>query len=249
MVAMATHEWGPELAASYDAGGGNMFSPTVLDPCVDVLAALAGDGPALEFAVGTGRVALPLSARGVPVTGIELSPHMAERLRAKPGADAVPVTVGDMTTTRVDGAFSLVYLVFNTIENVTSQDEQVGVFGNAAAHLAPGGRFVVEVEVPSLVGFPPGERGRVFDLSPDHVGIDTHDDPVGQLLSSHHWTLIDGRWVRDSGRYRYVWPSELDLMARLAGLRLEHRWAGWDRSPFTADSGSQVAVYRKPAGG
>ena len=163
-------------------------------------------------------MALPLSARGVPVTGIELSPPMAERLRAKPGADAVPVTIGDMTTARVDGAFSLVYLVFNTIENVTSQDEQVAVFANAAAHLAPGGRFVVEVEVPSLTGLPSGERGRVFDLSSGHVGIDTHDDPVGQLLSSHHWTLIDGRWVQDSGQYRYVWPSELDLMARLAGL-------------------------------
>jgi Methyltransferase domain len=249
MAAMATHEWGPEIAASYDAGSWEMFSPAVLGPCVDVLASLAGDGAALEFAVGTGRVALPLSARGVPVTGIELSPPMTERRRAKPGADAVPVTVGDMTSTRVDGAFTLVYLVFNTIENVTSQDEQVAVFGNAAAHLVPGGRFVVEVEVPSLVGFPPGERGRVFDLSPDHVGIDTHDDPVGQLLSSHHWTLIDGRWVQDSGQYRYVWPSELDLMARLAGLRLEHRWAGWDRSPFTADSASQVAVYRKPTGG
>jgi hypothetical protein len=150
-----------------------------------------------------------------------------------------------MTSTRVNGAFSLVYLVFNTIENVTSQDEQVAVFANAAAHLAPGGRFVVEVEIPSLTGLPSGERGRVFDLSPGHIGVDTHDDPVGQLLSSHHWTLIDGRWVQGSGQYRYVWPSELDLMARLAGLRLEHRWAGWDRSPFAADSASQVAVYRK----
>jgi SAM-dependent methyltransferase len=210
-----------------------------------VLASLAGDGPALEFAVGTGRVALPLSARGMPVTGIELSPPMAERLRAKPGADAIPVTIGDMTSARVEGAFSLVYLVFNTIENVTSQDEQVAVFANAAAHLAPGGRFVVEVEVPSVPRLPAGEHGRVFDLSSAHVGIDTHDDPVRQLQSSHHWTLIDGRWVQGFGQYRYVWPSELDLMARLAGLRLEHRWAGWDRSPFTADSTSQVAVYRK----
>jgi SAM-dependent methyltransferase len=243
---MATQVWGAEIAAVYDAESPEMFDPARLDPCVDVLASLADGGAALEFAVGTGRVALPLSARGVPVTGIELSPHMAERLRAKPGADAVPVTVGDMTTTRAGGPFSLVYLVFNTIENVTSQDEQVAVFANAAAHLAPGGRFVVEVEVPSLVGFPSAERGRVFDLSPGHVGIDTHDDPVGQLLSSHHWTLIDGRWVQGSGQYRYVWPSELDLMARLAGLRLAHRWAGWDRSPYTADSASQVAVYRKP---
>jgi SAM-dependent methyltransferase len=245
MAVMASYVWGAELAAVYDAGSQEMFDPALLDPCVDVLAALAGDGPALEFAVGTGRVALPLSARGVPVSGIELSPHMAGQLRAKPGADAVPVTVGDMTAARVDGTFTLVYLVFNTIENVTSQDEQVAVFANAAAHLGPGGRFVVEVEVPSLLGLPSGERGRVFDLSPDHVGIDTHDDPVRQLLSSHHWTLIDGRWIQDAGQYRYVWPSELDLMARLAGLRLEHRWAGWDRSPFTADSASQVAVYRK----
>jgi hypothetical protein len=212
---------------------------------VDVLASLAGDGPALEFAVGTGRVALPLSARGVPVSGIELSPHMAGQLRAKPGADAVPVTVGDMTTTRVDGAFTLVYLVFNTIENVTTQDEQIAVFANAAVHLAAGGRFVVEVEVPSIPHLPPGERGRVFDLSPGHVGIDTLDDPVGQLLSSHHWTLLDGRWVHGTGQFRYVWPSELDLMARLAGFRLEHRWGGWDRSPFTADSTSQVAVYQQ----
>jgi SAM-dependent methyltransferase len=245
MAAMPSDVWGAELAARYDGADGEMFSPARLDPCVDALASLAGGGPALEFAVGTGRVALPLSARGVPVSGIELSPHMAAKLRAKAGAGAVPVTIGDMTTTRVDGEFTLVYLVYNTIENVTSQDEQVAVFANAARHLAPGGRFVVEVEVPSLVGLPAGQRGRVFDLSPEHVGVDTHDDPVGQLLSSHHWTLVDGRWVLDSGQYRYVWPSELDLMARLAGLRLEHRWAGWDRSPFAADSGSQVAVYRK----
>jgi hypothetical protein len=249
MAAMATYVWGPELAATYDAECTGMFAPEVVGPCVDVLASLAGDGPALEFAVGTGRVALPLSARGVTISGIELSVPMADRLRAKPGADAIDVTIGDMTTTRVPGSFSLVYLVFNTIENVTSQDEQVGVFLNAAAHLAPGGRFVVEVEVPSLVGLPSGSRGRVFDLSAGHVGVDTHDDPVGQLLSSHHWTLIDGRWMQESGQYRYVWPSELDLMARLAGLRLEDRWAGWDRSPFTADSASQVAVYRKPLDG
>jgi SAM-dependent methyltransferase len=245
MAAMASYVWGAEAAATYDAESPEMFSPTLLDPCVDVLASLAGDGPALEFAVGTGRVALPLSARGVPVTGIELSPPMAERLRAKPGAEAVPVTSGDMTSTRVGGAFSLVYLVFNTIENVTSQDDQVAVFANAAAHLAPGGRFVVEVEVPSLVGLPSGARGRVFDLSPGHVGIDTHDDPVGQLLSSHHWTLVDGRWIQGSGQYRYVWPSELDLMAQLAGMRLRDRWEGWNRRPFTGDSRQHVSVWAK----
>jgi len=245
LAAVASYVWGQETAADYDAGSPEMFDPAVLGPCVDTLAALAGDGSALEFAIGTGRVGLPLSARGVPVSGIELSPHMAGQLRAKPGAEAVPVTIGDMTTTRLDGQFSLVYLVFNTIENVTGQDEQIAVFANAAAHLVPGGRFVVEVEVPTIGRLPPTERGRVFDLSPRHVGIDTHDDPVAQLLSSHHWTLIDGRWAHDTGQYRYVWPSELDLMARLAGLRLEHRWADWNRSPFTADSPSQIAVYGK----
>ena len=247
MAAVAIYVWDAETAADYDAATPGMFDPALLDPCVDVLASLAGDGPALEFAVGTGRVALPLSARGVRVSGIELSPHMAERLRAKPGADAVPVTVGDMATTRVDGEFTLVYLVFNTIENLTSQDEQVAVFANAAAHLAPGGRFVVEVEVPSIADLRSTDGGRVFDLSPRHVGIDTLDDRVGQLFSSHHWTLLDGRWVQGSGHFRYVWPAELDLMGRLAGFRLEHRWADWNRSPFTADSTSQVAVFQKNA--
>ena len=242
---MATYVWDAATAADYDTASPEMFDPALLGPCVDLLAALAGDGPALEFAVGTGRVALPLSARGVRVSGIELSPHMAARLRAKPGAGAVPVTVGDMTTTRLDGTFTLVYLVFNTIENVTSQDEQIAVFANAASHLAPGGRFVVEVEVPSVAGLLPSERGRVFDISPQHVGIDTLDDRAGQLFSSHHWTLLDGRWVQGSGQFRYIWPSELDLMARLAGFRLEHRWADWSRSPFTAGSASQVAVYQK----
>jgi hypothetical protein len=222
-----------------------MFAPEVLGPAVDVLAALAGSGAALEFAVGTGRVALPLSARGVPVTGIELSPHMADRLRGKPGASAVPVTVGDMASTRVPGEYSLVYLVFNTIMNVTTQEEQVAVFENAAAHLASGGRFVVEVGVPAVSGLPAGELGRVFDISDGHAGIDTIDDPVAQITTSHHWTLIDGQWRRYSAPYRYVWPSELDLMARLAGLRLENRWAGWDKAPFTGTSTSQVAVYQK----
>jgi SAM-dependent methyltransferase len=242
---MATVLWGAEAASVYDATSTGMFDPAVLGPTVDVLASLAGDGAALEFAVGTGRVALPLSERGVPVAGIELSPDMAAVLRAKPGAPAVPVTIGDMTSTRVPGAYSLVYLVFNTIMNVTTQDEQVAVFANAAAHLAPGGRFVVEVGLPAVAGLPAAELGRVFDVSPGHVGIDTIDDPVGQVTSSHHWTLIDGQWRQSSAPFRYVWPSELDLMGRLAGFRLEHRWAGWDRSPFTAASTSQVAVYRK----
>ena len=242
---MATVLWGAETASVYDATSAGMFEPAVLGPTVDVLASLAGNGAALEFAVGTGRVALPLSERGVSVAGIELSPDMAAVLRGKPGASAVPVTIGDMTSTRVPGVYSLVYLVFNTIMNVTTQDEQVAVFVNAAAHLSAGGRFVVEVGLPAVAGLPATELGRVFDISPGHAGIDTIDDPVGQITSSHHWTLIDGQWRRSSAPYRYVWPSELDLMARLAGFRLEHRWSGWDKAPFTAASTSQVAVYQK----
>jgi hypothetical protein len=242
---MATVLWGAETASVYDATSAGTFEPAVLEPTVEVLASLAGNGAALEFAVGTGRVALPLSERGVSVAGIELSPDMAAVLRGKPGASAVPVTIGDMTSTRVPGAYSLVYLVFNTIMNVTTQDEQVAVFANAAAHLAVCGRFVVEVGLPAVAGLPATELGRVFDISSGHVGIDTIDDPVGQITSSHHWTLIEGQWRRSSAPYRYVWPSELDLMARLAGFRLEHRWSGWDKAPFTAASTSQVAVYQK----
>jgi SAM-dependent methyltransferase len=229
----------------YDSTSAAMFDPAVLDPTIDLLVELSRGGPALELAVGTGRVALPLSARGVAVQGIELSPDMAEQLRAKPGADAVPVTIGDMTTTRVEGTFTLVYLVFNTVMNVTTQDEQVAVFANAAAHLRRGGCFVVEVVVPQLRRLPPGEAGRVFTLAADHVGIETFDDMVGQVSWSHHWIDVDGRMVRHSAPYRYVWPAELDLMGRLAGFRLRDRWAGWDRAPFTSDSLSQIAVFEK----
>jgi SAM-dependent methyltransferase len=218
MNAVASIMWDARLARHYDETSAEMFDPAVLGPTVDVLAELASaGGRALEFAVGTGRVALPLAARGVQVAGIELSPAMADVLRAKPGADAIDVTIGDMTTTRVSGSFSLVYLVFNTIMNVTTQEEQITILQNAAAHLSSAGRFVVEVGVPSFLLFPAAEPGRVFD-----------------------------QWVQASAPFRYVWPSELDLMARLAGLRLEHRWSGWDKSPFTAASTSQVAVYRKP---
>lgn len=242
---MVSQVWGREIAEVYDTVSAPMFAGEVLDPVVDVLAGLAGSGPALELAVGTGRVALPLSARGIPVSGIELSPHMVDQLRDKPGAEAVGVTVGDMTTTRVPGAFTLVYLVWNTIMNVTTQAEQAAVFANAAAHLAPGGCFVVEVGVPQVRRLPPGELGRVFMLEADHVGIETFDDVEGQVTWCHHWMAVDGRLVRHSAPYRYVWPAELDLMAQLAGLRLRDRWADWSRAPFRPKSAMQVAVYEK----
>ena len=242
---MGSIMWGRDLAEVYDATYSAKFDAAALAPVVDLLAELANGGPALEFAVGTGRVALPLQARGVAVHGIELSPHMVDQLRAKPAGDVVPVTVGDMTTTRLPGTFTLVYLVANTIMNVTTQDDQLAVFANAAAHLEPCGSFVVEVIVPQLRSVPRGETGRVFTLDPDHVGIETFDDLVGQIAWSHHWIEVDGRLVRHSAPYRYVWPSELDLMARLAGFRLRDRWDGWDKAPFTSDSTSQVAVFEK----
>jgi SAM-dependent methyltransferase len=237
--------WDAEFSAIYDEVYAEQASQSVVEPIAEALAALARGGAALEFGVGTGRIALALSELGIGVTGIELSPHMAERLRAKPGADAVPVIVGDMTTTRVDGSFALVYLVANAIMNVTTQDEQVAAVSNAAAHLEPGGRFVVSVIVPQPCAVPVGGKGHVFTFDQDHVGIETFDDPVGQIAWSHHWMAIGGRLVRHSAPYRYVWPSELDLMARLAGLGLEDRWADWDRCPFSADSVRHISVYEK----
>jgi SAM-dependent methyltransferase len=238
--------WGKEIAEAYDVTSAAMFEPTVLDPVVTTLAELAAGGRALEFAVGTGRVAIPLSRRGVEVHGIELSPHMAKQLRGKPGADSIGLTIGDMTSARVEGSFRVVYLVFNTIMNVTTQDEQVAVFVNAAAHLEPGGVFVVEVLVPQLRRLPPTEVGRVFTMADDHVGIETFDDVASQISWSHHWMQVDGRLVRHSAPYRYVWPAELDLMARLAGLQLRDRWSGWNREPFDSTSVDQVVVYERP---
>lgn len=242
---MASVTWDREIAAVYDQAYRHQFEPAVIAPMTALLAGLAADGPVLEFAVGTGRVALALSARGIPVHGIELSPDMARQMRGKPGASAVPVTIGDMTTTRVPGDFDLVYLVANTIMNVTAQDDQVEVFRNAAAHLRPGGYFAIEVIVPQLRRVPPGETSRVFTLDPGHVGIETFDDPARQIAWSHHWIEAGGRLVRHSAPYRYVWPSELDLMARIAGLCLRDRWADWNRAPFTGDSTSHVSVYEK----
>jgi hypothetical protein len=242
---MASIVWDGEIADVYDATYAALAEPSVVDPMVDVLAQLAGNGAALEFAVGTGRLALPLSARGIPVHGIELSPDMVEKLRGKSGADAVPVTIGDMTTTRLPDRFEVVYLVANSIMNVTTQEEQIAVFSNAAAHLVLGGYFVIELIVPQLRRVPPSEVARVFRLDADHVGIETFDDVVGQVAWSHHWIEVDGRLVRHSAPYRYIWPSELLLMAKITGFELQDRWSDWDRSPFTSESGRQVAVFVK----
>lgn len=242
---MPSNLWGQEIAEVYDAAAADRFAPEVLGPTVDLLAELAQGGPVLEFAVGTGRVALPLNAMGIDVHGIELSPAMADRLREKPGAERVGVTIGDMTTARAPGPYRLVYLVFNSIMNVTTQDEQVAVFVNAAVHLEPGGRFLVEVAVPQLPCPPAGAVGTAFLIDEDHVGVDTHDDPLGQITSSHHWMVVGDRMVRHSAPYRYIWPSELDLMARVAGLHREHRWAGWQKEAFTSNSTNLVAVYRR----
>jgi SAM-dependent methyltransferase len=235
-----------EVAARYDDTLGPMGSPEVLEPMLVVLAELAGTGSALEMAVGTGRVALPLAARGVTVSGIELSPDMVAQLRAKPGGKDMSVTIGDMATTRVDGTFRLVYLVFNTIGNLETQDRQLACFTNAAAHLEPGGSFVVEVGVPDLRRLVPGQDSVVFGHAPGYVGYDRYDDLVAQHAVSHHF-VADGAGVREFRTpFRFVWPSELDLMANVAGLELANRWADWNRSPFTRDSGSHVSVWRQP---
>ncbi|MEZ0166412.1 class I SAM-dependent methyltransferase [Kineococcus sp. LSe6-4] len=244
---MTGDPWGPEVARTYDEDTADLFAPGVLGPAVDVLTDLAGTGRALELAIGTGRVGLTLAARGVPVAGIELSPHMLAELRAKvaAGAPAVEVVEGDMATTRVDGEFSLVYLVFNTVTNLLEQDEQVGCFLNAARHLAPGGAFCVETFVPELQRLLPGESARPFDVSPDHLGVDTYD-LVACWVTSHHVRFApDGTASRFTSHHRYAWPAEYDLMARIAGLALESRWSGWDRSEFTAASRSHVSVWRK----
>lgn len=239
--------FGESVAAAYDESTAEMFEAEVVDPVVDFLAELAGDGGrALELGVGTGRIALPLARRGVEVHGVELSRAMVERLRAKPGGDAVGVTIGDFATTQVDGGFSLAYLVFNTIMNLTSQDAQVECFRNVAAHLEPGGCFVVEVAVPDLRRLPPGQDAVPFRVDGRRVGFDLYDVAT-QSVSSHHLEVVDGRGTYLSVPFRYVWPAELDLMARLAGLRPRGRWDGWTREPFTGESRQHVSVWEKPA--
>jgi SAM-dependent methyltransferase len=239
-----TEIWDERAARRYDTPGTGMFAPEVLGPTVDRLAALAGGGRALEFAVGTGRVAVPLAGRGVAVTGIERSPAMVDQLRTKVGADVIPVVVGDMTSATAPGTYALVYLVYNTISNLLTQDEQVACFHNAARHLSPGGRFVIELEVPELRALPPGRSAVVFRTEPGYIGLDTVD-VLNQHLVSHHFRFDDsGNAELFRSPHRYVWPAELDLMARLAGFHLESRHADWAGAEFVADSPSHVSVYR-----
>lgn len=238
--------FGETVAATYDDPADRVFQPEVIDATVSLLAELAGDGGALELAIGTGRIGLPLSQRGVPVRGIELSKAMAARLRGKPGGEAITVTIGDMATTRVEGTFTLAYLVFNTINNLTTQEAQVACFRNVAGHLVPGGQFVIETNVPPLRQLPPGQdilghrasQGRIVSYSFDHAS---------QNYDGHYAEFTDGTAQYRTIPFRYAWPSELDLMAQLAGLRLRDRWAGWNREPFTTDSRSHVSVWQKPA--
>jgi SAM-dependent methyltransferase len=244
--AVPEDHFGEHVAARYDEWDAALFEPEVVDPVVDFLAGLAGDGGALELGIGTGRIALPLAARGVRVHGIDLSSAMVARLKAKPGAEAIEVAIGDFATTRVDGTFALAYLIFNTIMNLTSQDEQVACFRNAAAHLAPGGCFVVEVGVPALRRLPPGETVRAFDVSAERLGFDEYD-VAAQGLVSHHYRVAGGELDVVAVPCRYVWPSELDLMAQLAGMTLRERWGGWRHEPFTSDSETHVSVWEKPA--
>jgi SAM-dependent methyltransferase len=243
---MPEDHFGEHVAARYDDSSAEMFQPEAVDPVVDFLAELAGGGAALELGIGTGRIALPLARRGVRVHGIDLSEAMVARLRAKPGGDEIPVTIGDFATTRVDETFTLTYLVFNTIGNLTTQDEQVECFQNAAAHLEPGGAFVIEVGVPSLRRLLPGQTVNTFAFSETYVGIDEFD-VANQGLVSHHFRAAGDAFKKRSIPFRYVWPSELDLMARLAGMRLRERWSGWTREPFTSESTRHVSVWEKPA--
>lgn len=238
--------WDDETAQSYDADSADKFAPEVLGPTLDFLARLAGPGAALELAIGTGRVGIPLAARGVPVTGIELSEAMVAQLRRKADEVTLPVVLGDMATTEVAGKFALVYLVWNTLSNLRTQGEQVECFHNAARHLSPGGRFVIELWVPPLRRLPPGETSVPMTVEEGQLVFDTYDLTTQQCTSHHYRTATDGTTRYSSGRFRYCWPAECDLMARLAGLELESRFADWDGSRFTSESESHVSVWRKP---
>jgi SAM-dependent methyltransferase len=237
--------FGESVAASYDDPSAEMFDPRAVESTVDVLAELAGGGRALEFGVGTGRIAVPLARRGIAVHGIDLSRAMVARLQAKPGGDAVGVSIGDFATTTVKESFSLAYLVFNTIMNLTTQEAQVACFRNAAAHLEPGGRFVIEVTVPQLRRLPPGQNVIPFQVGETGWAYDVYDVAT-QATSSNYVKVVDGRGTFWSVPFRYVWPAELDLMAQLAGMRLRERWDGWSKEPFTSESRQHVSVWEKP---
>src|ERR1017187_7445671 len=243
---MTKNYFDKRIAKGYDAKWANLAEPGVVDPAVDFLADLAGEGGALELGIGTGRIALPLSQRGVRVRGIELSPAMAARLEAKPGASDIGVTIGDFATTRVGRTFSLAYLVYNTITNLTTQEDQVACFRNVAAQLEPGGCFVIEVFIPELQRIPPGETVRAFTVTPTRLGFDEYDIAT-QICVSHHYWAVDGELEVFSAPYRYVWPSELDLMARLAGMALRERWGSWQRETYKSDSTTHVSVWEKTA--
>jgi SAM-dependent methyltransferase len=234
--------FGKDVAERYDESLGEMADPAVVEPTVEFLAALAGGGAALELGVGTGRIAIPLAARGVRVHGVDLSEAMVAKLREKPGAEAIAVTIGDFATTKVGGTFPLAYLVFNTIMNLRTQDAQIACFENVAAHLEPQRHFVVETMLPELRRLPRGETFLPFDVSSEHLGFDEYD-VADQGLISHHYYVGDGEYATFPGRY--VWPSELDLMARIAGMSLRERWSGWRREPFTSDSTKHISVWGK----
>jgi SAM-dependent methyltransferase len=232
------------IARTSEAKWPEIFDPAVVDPAVSFLADLAGSGPVLELAIGTGRIALPLSRRGVEVHGIELSPAMVAELRRKPGNEPIDVTIGDMATTTVAPTFTLTYLVRNSLANLATQDAQVACFENVAAHLEPGGSFVIELYVPQLRRLPPGQSVHPFTVTPTHLGFEDYDVAT-QIAWSHHYWFTDGRVETFSAPFRYVWPAELDLMARLAGMTLRERWSDWDRRPFTAESTSHISVWTK----
>lgn len=245
MMIELTDHFSGRSAATYDQSSSEMFAPEKVDPVVDVLAELAGDGRALEFASGTGRIALPLAARGVPVSGIDLSPDMTAQLHAKPGGQDIDVTIGDIATTRIRGDFRVVYLVFNTIGNLTTQDAQVSCFENAAAHLEPGGCFVIETGLPNLRILPPGQQAVPFAIGPEMFAFDLYDCATQQMSSNYITVKDDGTARQKSIPFRYTWPAELDLMARIAGMRLRDRWEDWKATPFTHESKNHISIWEK----
>ena len=243
-VAMTSSDlWDTETAEQYDDSSAFMFAPDVLDPAVAFLAELAGDGSALELAIGTGRVAIPLAERGIPVTGVELAEPMVDQLHRK--MSEFSVVVGDMATCKVPGEFALVYLVWNSIGNLRTQAEQVACFRKAAHHLVPGGRFVIELWVPGIRRFPPGQDGVPFHIGEHHVGFDTYDMATQQGTSHHYSRQSDGSVTYGASNFRHIWPAECDLMAQLAGMTLERRLADWNGTPFTGDSQSHISIWRK----